>query len=103
MAGAECGQDGDDRQGLDPLLAQGAQAQAPRRLESLPPAASAISGRWAKPVAGLSSAAKASWRRGVGDMVLAADDVADAEVDIVDGRGEQVGGAAVLAPDRRGR
>ena len=36
---------------------------------------------------------------GVGEVVLAADDVADAEVEVVDDRGEEVGGGAVLAAD----
>ena len=74
--------------------------KAPRRLENCRPAASAISGRWAKARRrGIQRSQDRELERGVADVVLAADDVGDAQLGIVHGGREQVGGAAVLALD----
>ena len=74
--------------------------KAPSRLEKPRPSASPISGRCAnrrrRPV---QRREDGELERGVGDVVLAADDVGDAEIRVVDRRGEQVGGGAVLAAE----
>ena len=93
---------GDDGQGLDTLLAQGAQAQSTQPLGEL--LAGGIGDQRQMGEAGRRAAQgrqDGELQGGVGDMVLAADDVADGELGIVDRRGEQVGGAAVLAPHHR--
>ena len=74
----------------------------PSRLDRPPPGASTSSGKCAK--AGTARAQRLEdldLRAGVGDVVLAADHVGDAEVDVVDHRGQRVEIGAVLADQHR--
>ena len=72
------------------------------RLESLVPSGATSSGRCAN-CGGLGAEALEDEQvlEGVGEVVLAADDVADAEIGIVDAGGEVVGGHAVLTEAAR--
>ena len=107
MGGAERRQGRDDGQGLDTLLAQGAQAQGTQPLGEL--LARGIGDQGQMGEAGRRAAEGRQDRElqgGVGDMVLAADDMADGELGIVHRRGEQVGRRCrprAAPPDRRGR
>ena len=74
----------------------------PRRLDSASPPAPTSSGKCAK--CGTARAQRLEdldLRRGVGDVILAADDVGDGEVDIVDHRRQGVEEAPVLADQHR--
>ena len=100
VAGAQRGQDCDDRQGLDPLLPEVAQAQAAQALGELAAGDVLHEGQVGKGRCGaVQRLRQGELEAGVGEVVLAADDVADAEVEVVDDRREEVGGGAVLAAD----
>ena len=100
MRGAQRRQRRHDGQGLHALLAQAAQAQGAQPLGEL--AAGGVGdqrqmGELRRRV--VQGGEHRQLQGGVADMVLATNDVGDAQLGIVDGRREQVGGAAVLADD----